>query len=168
MPRSNNRQADGQRAVKPERPVCLICTQEYVLEYVLAAVGMVARRKEGGSVYKSASCGAWVPSLPEPVWVGVCMCVSRDSQATTNLIELANHSTQPASSLDPCAAPVAPPPSSVLACGPPSCIHEPAGPAGHEEPEERARKRREGGKNAWFVGGPAVHVSERLCRTAQG
>lgn len=85
-------------------------------------------------MYKSASCGAWVPSLPEPVWVGVCMCVSRDSQATTNLIELANHSTQPASSLDPCAAPVAPLPS-VLACGPPSCIHEPAGPAGHEEPE---------------------------------
>lgn len=167
MPRSNNRQADGQRVVKPERPVCLICTQEYVLEYVLAAVGMVARRKEGGSVYKSASCGAWVPSLPEPVWVGVCMCVSRDSQATTNLIELANHSTQPASSLDPCAAPVAPPPPSLHADHLLASMSQ-QGRQTMRSQKERARKRREGGKNAWFVGGPAVHVSERLCRTAQG
>lgn len=115
----------------------------YVLEYVLGAVGMVARRKEGGSVYKSASCGAWVPSLPEPVWVGVCMCVSRDSQATTNLIDLQITQRNPPRALTP-VRPLWPP--SVLACGPPSCIHEPAWPAGHEEPGEGQETARRGQK----------------------
>lgn len=80
-----DRQPSEQKAVKPERPVCLICIQEYVLP-VPAAVGLVARpHGEGGGqhcMYKSAPCGMWVALLPAPVASWVC----RDSQATTNLM----------------------------------------------------------------------------------
>lgn len=111
-------------------------------------------------MYKSASCGAWVPSLPEPVWVGVCMCVSRDSQATTDLIELQITQRNPPRALTP-VRPLWPPPPSVLACGPHSCIHESQqGRQAMRSPEERARKRREGGQKC-VVRGRAGGSCER-------
>ena len=155
--RQTDRRLDEQKAVKPERAVCLICVREYVLEYVLrAAVGRVARRRRGAACINLPRVER---GLASSRILFLFLCVRESRLASDDKPHrTANHPTQPASSLDPCAAPGAP---SVLAYGPPLAFRGPACqqcPA-RQEPgcQETARR----GKCRCMVCGRAGRSCER-------
>lgn len=116
----------------------------------------------GAACINLPPCGAWVPSVPVPVWVGgcVCVCVSRDSQATTNLIASQITQRNPPRALTPVRPLVAPP---SLHGGPPCCMRRPAGQAG----STRRRRQQEPGNGAKgemrgsWAGRPFMCASQR-------
>lgn len=105
-----------------------------------------------------------MPSVPEAVCLCGWVCVYvRESRLASDDKPHRTAITQrnPPRALTP-VWPLWPP--SVLACGLPCCIHGPAGEQAMGRGAMGSQGTARRGENACFVGGPAVHVSERLCR----